>query len=385
METPLSSEPFLLSTSILVSGTVELQACIARLADCDAIAIDTEFTRTDTFFPILGLIQIFNGKDCWLIDPVSIPNLSPLVDLLTNEEIVKVFHSCSEDIEVLKHVLNCIPKPLFDTQIAAAFAGYGFSKGYAAIVEVMLGIHVEKGETRSNWLQRPLSESQLGYAALDVVHLLPVYRQLCEILVQLDRKSWVDEDMRSLVKNASDKEDLSLYFQKVKGAWQLSPQELSALQVLCEWREVEARDRNRPRGRVVDDKTLFDIVLRKPESKLDLASMEGIHPGLIRRYAEKLLDLLSDGLAKSEKEYPGVLPEPLPRHTGEMVKKLKQVVSTQAELLKLAPEVLARKRDIEFLVRGIMKKEACLPKNIAFGWRAGVIGKSLLDAANTAI
>jgi ribonuclease D len=385
MDTPLSGDQFLLPTPILVSNTVELQDCIAQLTDCDAIAIDTEFMRTDTFFPILGLVQIFNGKDCWLIDPVPIPNLSPLADLLTNKEIVKVFHSCSEDIEVLKHVLNCIPRPLFDTQIAAAFAGYGFSKGYAAIVEAILGIHVEKSETRSNWLQRPLSENQLGYAALDVIHLLPVYRHLCEVLVQLDRKLWVDEDMRSLVKNATDKEDLSLYFQKVKGAWQFSPQDLSALQVLCEWREAEARNRNRPRGRIIDDKTLLDIVLKKPESKLDLSSMEGMHPGLIRRYAEKLLDLLSDGLAKPEREYPGILPEPLPRNSREMVKKLKQVVSTQAELLNLAPEVLARKRDIEFLVQSIMKKEACLPKNIAFGWRAGVIGKSLLDAANAAV
>ena len=385
MATLLSRDQFLLPTPILVSSTAQLQDCITQMTGCDAIAIDTEFMRTDTFFPILGLVQIFDGKDCWLIDPVSISNLSPLADLLTNEKIVKVFHSCSEDTEVLKHVLNCIPKPLFDTQIAAAFAGYGFSKGYGTIVETMLGIHVEKGETRSNWLQRPLSESQLRYAALDVIHLLPVYRKLCEILVQLGRKSWVDEDMESLVNHASDKEDLSLYFQKVKSAWQFSPQDLSALQMLCEWRETEARDRNRPRNRIIDDKTLFNIVLKKPESKLDLVSIGGMYSSLIRRYAEILLDLLRDGLARSEKEYPEMLLQPLPRHTGEMVKKLKKIVSAQAELLNLAPEVLARNRDIEFLVRCIMRKEACLSENIAFGWRYGVIGKLLLDAASTEI
>lgn len=368
---------------LFVSTPEQLQACVNKAAKYSVIAVDTEFIRTDTFFPILGLVQIFNGEDCWLIDPLAISDLSPLAELLINGNVIKVFHSCSEDLEVLKHVLGCIPQPLFDTQSAAAFSGYGFSRGYASLVESILGIHVEKGETRSDWLRRPLADSQLRYAALDVIYLLPVYNKLFDNLVQLDRKKWIDEEMSLLVKRVSGKENLGLYFKKIKGASQLPPQDLSALQLICEWREIEARKRNRPRGRIVDDRSLLGVVLRNPQSKDDLSEIEGMHPGLIRRYADDLLGLLRVGLARPESEHPEMLLEPLPRYAGEAIKKLKKIVNAQAEVLDIAPEVLARKRDIEFLVRSIIKKEeVSLPENIAHGWRYEAIGRILLDACS---
>tara|TARA_R110001592_G_scaffold363359_1_gene685141 strand:- start:1331 stop:2461 length:1131 start_codon:yes stop_codon:yes gene_type:complete len=371
---------------ILVTSVDQLQECTHQLKDCDAIALDTEFMRTDTFFPILGLVQIYNGETCWLIDPLAVSDLSLLAEILTDSGIIKVFHSCSEDLEVLKHVLGCVPEPLFDTQVAAAFSGYGFSKGYAGLVEVMLGIHVAKGETRSDWLQRPLSDSQLGYAALDVIHLLPVYRRLCENLADLGRSEWVDEEMKGLVAKASGSEELAEYFLKVKGAWQLDPQSLAALRMLCEWREIEARDRNRPRGRVIGDKTLLDIVIKTPQGNHDLSDIEGMHPGLIRRYSETLFELLQNGLATPLSDCPKTLPEPLPRQAGDRIKQLKKIVNTRAELLDLPPEVLARKRDIEFLVRQVMEQHrARLPDTIAVGWRFDVIGESLLEAATKLI
>ncbi|MFT6300331.1 MAG: ribonuclease D [Saprospiraceae bacterium] len=372
-----------LPAPVFVSTSEQLRVCVSKAAEYSAIAIDTEFIRTDTFFPILGLVQIFNGDDCWLIDPLAISDLSPLTELLINVSVIKVFHSCSEDLEVLKHVLGCIPQPLFDTQSAAAFSGYGFSRGYASLVDSILGIHVEKGETRSDWLRRPLTDSQLRYAALDVIHLLPVYNKLCEILVQLGRKKWIDEEMSLLVKGASGEENLGLYFKKIKGASKLPPSDLSALQLICEWREIEARKRNRPRGRIVDDKSLLEIILKKPKTKNDLSDIKGMHPGLIRRYADDLLGLLRDGLARPESEHPEMLMEPLPRFAGATAKKLKGIVNAQAEVLDLAPEVLARKRDIEFLVWSIIKKEEInLPESIAHGWRYEAIGRMLLDACS---
>jgi ribonuclease D len=371
------------SQSILVSDSNQLQTCIRELKDFDIIAIDTEFIRTDTFFPILALVQIFNGESCWLIDPISISDLSPLKELLISSETLKVFHSCSEDIEVLSHTLGCYPQPIFDTQIAAALTGYGFSVGYASLVNSMLGIHVDKGETRSNWLRRPLSESQLGYAALDVIHLLPIYFELKKKLAELDRKKWIDEEMFRLIEEASTKEDLSLYFQRVKGAWRLPSEKLSALQLVCEWREKEARDKNKPRSRIIDDKTIIEIVSSAIQSKEDLYEIEGMHPYLIKRYSEKLLDLIKEGLSKPIEEHPAPLSEPLPRHMGSMIKKLKKIVNMKAELLDIAPEILVRKKDIEFLVRSIISKENIkLPDKIAKGWRFDIIGSTLLTSSS---
>ncbi|PCJ90367.1 MAG: ribonuclease D [Porticoccaceae bacterium] len=376
-----NTEETSLPVPVLVTSTDQLQDCIEQLKGCDAVALDTEFMRTDTFFPILGLIQVYNGETCWLIDPIAISDLSPLTETLTDPNIIKVFHSCSEDLEVLKHVLGCVPEPLFDSQVAAALSGYGFSKGYASLVDVMLGIHVAKGETRSDWLRRPLSESQLGYAALDVIHLLPVYRRLCKNLSQLGRSEWVEQEMAAMIAKASGKDDLNAYFLKVKGAWQLDPQGLATLQLLCEWREAEARDRNRPRGRVIGDKTLLEIVLKKPKGKQSLAEIEGMHPGVIRRYADRIFELLELGLATPVIDCPKPLPEPLPRHAGNIIKQLKKVVTAQAELLDLPPEVLARKRDVEALVRYFLEqKQVRLPDSIAQGWRYDAVGKQLKQA-----
>lgn len=373
-----------LPSPIVVTTTVQLQQCIDQLRHCDVVALDTEFMRTDTFFPILGLIQVYNGDSCWLIDPVAISDLSSFVEILEAPDIIKVFHSCSEDLEVIKHVMNCVPSPLFDTQVAAALCGYGFSKGYAGLVDVMLNIHVPKGETRSNWLKRPLSDAQLGYAALDVYHLLPIYRHLSKNITALDRTGWVEEEMLSLVVKASKKEDLSHYFLKVKGAWQLLPNELAALQLLCKWREVEARERDRPRSRVVSDKTLLDIVQKKPNKNGELATIEGMHPSLMRRYAETLLSLMQLGLDTPEKESPLALPDPLPKRAGPLLKKLKHVVISQADILDLPPEVLARKRDIEILARSLIEQqELILSESIRQGWRYQVVGKQLLAVAKT--
>lgn len=371
-----------LPAPVLVTTPEQLHQCIKQLKSCDVVALDTEFMRTDTFFPILGLIQVYNGQVCWLIDPVAIEDLSPFVEILTAPEIVKVFHSCSEDLEVLKHVLDCVPQPLFDTQIAAALTGYGFSKGYAGLVEVMLGVHVEKGETRSDWLQRPLRESQLGYAASDVLHLLPVYRQLCENLDQLQRAEWMLEEMSLLVGKATTENNFSEYFLKVKGAWQLNSQELAALQLLCEWREFEARERNRPRNRVIGDKTLLEMVLKKPGTNHGLSEIDGMHPGLIRRYANTLFELLQRGLDTPHQDCPKALPEPLPRQAGDLIKQLKKVVVVQSEILDLPPEILAPKRDVEVVVRHLMEqKKVLLPKSIAEGWRYQVVGKALEQEA----
>lgn len=200
---------------------------------CDMLALDTEFIRTDTFYPKGALLQVSDGKGAFLIDPLTIDDFSPLVNLLVDESIVKVVHSCSEDLEVFDRLFSVLPSPLFDTQIAASMVGYGFSVGYQALTEKMLGIHVAKGETRSNWLQRPLTESQIHYAALDVVYLADMYQILVDSLTAKGRLHWLLDDCRQLVNVDTDQQKINSYYKKVKSAWKLTAQELTLGRASC--------------------------------------------------------------------------------------------------------------------------------------------------------
>ena len=236
-----------LPDSVLVSDQTALECCVAQCLVADAIAVDTEFLRTDTFYPLLGLIQISDGETVWLIDPLALNDLGRLRTLFLDERVVKVFHSCSEDLEVLRCAMDVVPQPLLDTQIAAAFVGYGFSLGYSALVSATMGIELDKHETRSDWLQRPLSSAQLRYAAEDVFFLIMAYRTLVTSLEETGRSSWVEEEMNELVKQASFPETPENYYLRVKGAWKLDQADMALLRKLTCWREQEARQRDRPR------------------------------------------------------------------------------------------------------------------------------------------
>ena len=366
---------------ILVADSAALSHCVEALHKSDVLAVDTEFMRTDTFYPILGLIQIFDGQQCWLIDPVALESLDALGSVFKSPAIIKVFHSCSEDLEVLQHVMGTLPQPLFDTQIAAALTGFGFSRGYAALVDDLLGHHVPKGETRSDWLQRPLSEAQLGYAASDVYFLLPVYHLLVAALEKLDRTTWMDEEMVTLVDRSLQTDDTADYYRKVKGAWKLEAKALQVLQAICQWRESEARQRNRPRNRLIADRTLLDIAIAQPANKQSLAGIEGIFPGFLRRYGDDLLSLIhrAQGDHVSNPKPLPPLDAPLPKAARDMAKALKAVASECAESRNLSVEMLVRKRDIEELVRSAVGTgKPRLSAALREGWRYELIGQALL-------
>lgn len=368
-------------TPVLVADSAALRHCVEALHKSDVLAVDTEFMRTDTFYPILGLIQIYDGQQCWLIDPVALESLDELAAIFNSPVIIKVFHSCSEDLEVLQHVMGSLPQPLFDTQIAAALTGFGFSRGYAALVDDMLGHHVPKGETRSDWLQRPLNEAQLGYAASDVYFLLPVYHLLVAALEKLGRTVWMDEEMATLVSRSIQTDETADYYRKVKGAWKLEAKALQVLQTLCQWREVEARQRNRPRNRLIADRILLDIAIAQPTSKQSLANIEGVFPGFLRRYGDELLSLV-DRAQSDHVANPRLLPPldaPLPKAARDLAKELKAVASECAESHNLSVEMLVRKRDIEELVRSAVDTgKPSLSVALREGWRYELIGQTLL-------
>ncbi|WP_339900466.1 ribonuclease D [uncultured Gilvimarinus sp.] len=354
-----------------------------------AIAVDTEFMRSDTFYPIAGLIQIGDGQGCYLIDPLAFDDLTPLTELMLDEQVTKVLHACSEDLEVFNTLLGAVPGPIFDTQIGAAFAGCGFSLGYAALARDLLGVEIPKGETRSDWLQRPLSVAQLKYAALDVAHLLIVYGKLLQRLKADDRLSWVKSDCADLVAAARQEADLDGYYTRVGLGWKLQPKGLAVLRALSYWREVEARQRNIPRNRLMKEQPMYELARQLPDQVNQLKRIEGMPRRTITEDGETLLDIIAQELAKPSESWPERLDPPLGREYGSWMKALKAYVLTQAESHELPPEVLIRKKEYEAIVRSAIVGAPQLPERLN-GWRYDVIGAGLLqkvqqlrDGANT--
>ena len=347
-----------------------------------SIAVDTEFMRSETFYPIVGLLQIGDGQGCYLIDPLAITQLEPLRELLLDESVTKVLHSCSEDLEVFQRWLGLVPTPLFDTQIAAAFAGCGFGLGYANLVKHLLAIEIPKDETRSDWLKRPLSQSQLKYAALDVAHMLVVYGKLLQLLKANQRIDWVKSDCVDLVANARKPDDFNDVYQKVGFAWKLRPQELAVLRELCIWREIEARARDIPRNRLVKEPSLWEIARRKPQEMEQLQRIADIPHRTLKQDGPTILAMVKAQLASDPSTWPARVEPPLAQSEGPLIKALKQFVREKADADNIPAEVLIRKKDYEAIVRSGMKSgNYSLPKRL-LGWRYGLIGEGLLQVAH---
>lgn len=364
----------------LIDNASALREAIRQLRAVSAVALDTEFIRTDTFYPLLGLVQLSDGFSTWLIDPLamSTEELAPLVELLLDRGVVKVIHSCSEDMEVLRHTLGVVPTPIFDTQVAAAFAGLGFSLSYLALVKELTGVTLDKHETRSDWLRRPLSAAQLIYAAEDVEHLLMVYEKLTTRLDLLGRLDWLREDMQAVQQGAAAEAPGEEYFLRVKGAWKLDRQGMAILKMLATWREGEARKLDRPRSRIVADKDLLQIAILKPRQRTLLVANKDLHPRSVRVYGDKLIELTLTALSADPAVFPEVLPKPVPREYGSILKVCRKMVQEKADALGLAPEILARRVDLEHLLRTVADGAARLPPALAQGWRKHIIGDDLL-------
>ncbi|GFM88065.1 ribonuclease D [Pseudomonas cichorii] len=343
------------------------------------VALDTEFMRVDTFYPIAALLQIGDGSSAWLIDPLLISDWTPLSALLENPDVIKVVHACSEDLEVLLRLTGSLPVPLFDTQLAAAYLNIGFSMGYSRLVQEVLNIDLPKGETRSDWLQRPLSETQISYAAEDAVHLAELFTLLRPRLSD-DKYLWVLEDGAELVANLRREVDPYETYRDAKLAWKLSRAQLAVLRELCAWREIQARSRNLPRNRIVREHSLWPLARTQPDNLGALARIEDMHPRTVRQDGEFLLELIRKSGSLPPDQWPAALPEPLPIEASGILKGLRAIGQQYAEQLDIAPEVMLRKKTLEVLLKsGYPDGPYTLPDSLR-GWRRELMGQALLDS-----
>jgi ribonuclease D len=362
----------------IVDSPRRLEEVIDLVRRADAVAIDTEFARFNTYYPIVGLIQIYDGIQCYLIDPLEVTELGPIADLLEDKSVVKVFHACSEDLEVFQHILEALPVPLFDSQVAAAALGISFSIGYQKLVEHFLDLSISKEETRSDWLQRPLTPAQLEYAALDVIHLLDIYRKQVDELEMRGKLSWVQEECAGMTVSIATELDPQIAYQRLKGTAKLNQESLYLVATLCAWRETKARALDVPRNRLIDEKSVLSL------AQLDFLDVGGLHKHTtltsrqVRQFGDEIILLLESARAKPAAQRPVIVdPEGMPV-SNSLMKQLKLKVSETAESVQIAPEMLARRRHLEQILRsGMDTGHYQLPKAMC-GWRKTVIGDDLI-------
>jgi ribonuclease D len=341
------------------------------------IALDTEFMRTSTFYPKPGLVQVADNQDCYLIDPLTVTDWSPFAELLDNINVVKVFHACSEDLEVCHRLSGTTPNPVADTQIGAALGSLGGIMGFQRLVKAVLDLDIDKGETRSDWLHRPLREKQVEYAVADVFYLYQCYERLMALLTDMGRLSWWQEDCARILSLGQISEDYSQQYRKVKLAWKLRPQEQYVLQQMAIWRERTARIWNVPRSQVVEDNVLWNIARYQPAHQGDLARA-GMKTRTRERIGDQVLVLIVEALGVDECQWPDALQQPLSPQESERLKLMKKEVAACAESIDIPAEMLVKKKTLEALLRsGYPRGPYSLPEPL-LGWRKDKIGDELL-------
>lgn len=345
------------------------------------ISLDTEFIRTSTFFPKAGLVQVADGTACYLVDPLTITDWSSFADLLDNQDVIKVFHACSEDLEVCHRLTGTTPNPVADTQTGAALASLGGIMGFQRLVKAVLDIDIDKGETRSDWLQRPLRPQQIQYAVADVFYLHQCYVRLQALLADMGRLEWWQEDCRRLLELGQINDDYNQQYRKVKLAWKLRPQEQYILQQMTIWREVTARSWNVPRSQVIADNVLWNIARYQPKHQGDL-TRAGMKPHVCQRVGEEALVLIAKALEVDEASWPDALQKPLSPQAGEQLKVLKKAVTERADSIDIPADMLVKKKTLEALMRsGYPRGPYQLPEPL-LGWRKTEIADKLLDYLN---
>ena len=338
------------------------------------IALDTEFERVNTFYPIPGLVQLGRSGEFCLIDPSVAEQSGRFRSLLADPETPKLLYAMSEDLELFRKWLNLEPAGVIDLQIGAAMAGAGFSLGYARLVETLFRETLDKSVTRSDWLARPLSEAQQRYAIDDIRFLEPMYHWVMGLLERRGLDGALVEESERFARELAGQEDPDNHYLKLRGGWTLSPQQQGVLKELARWRELECQKRDRPRNRVLADALLIAIAEKLPRSVRELSNIQGVPAGAVRRYGDTLVDLVSRGATADNSAIEAIAP-PLPRDQQGFFKQLKRLFRKASEDADIPMELLAPRKRLEKLVQ-----HPDLARHEFFqGWRARILAPVRAD------
>ena len=366
--------------TVITDNTALLEIC--NLAQQQsAVALDTEFMRVSTYFPKLGLIQLYDSERVSLIDPLAITDFSPFVALLSNPKVLKILHSCSEDLLVFLQEFDQLPRPMIDTQIMARFLGLGTSAGLAKLAQQYLNVEIDKAATRTNWIKRPLSDIQLQYAAGDVWYLLPLYHILEKELAKTPWEQAVRDDCELALSKTHklQERDSEKSYLDIPNAWKLNPLELSRLRILAQWRQNVAIERDLALSYIVKSDNLWKVAKNNPRNTSEMLEM-GLTENEVRVRGKKILQLLAQARRISSNDYP----KPIERISEDpRYKKTIRLLQEKVNSLApegLSPEIVASKRTLEELIKWVWKYDCSQGKlpELLIGWRKP-IGEKLVD------
>ncbi len=370
-----TQEKPVLNYQFITTNTALEDVCKAA-SEVSQIALDTEFVRIRTYYPHLGLIQMYDGKQISLIDPLTITEWTPFVELLTNPAVLKYLHAGSEDLEVFSHQFGCVPTPMIDTQVVAAFLGYPISCGFATLVEKYEHIALDKSESRTDWLARPLTEKQCQYASGDVFYLLPLAKKL---IAQAQEAGYMDaivDECEMIAERRQETVSPELAYRDIGNAWQLRGQQLACLKMLAEWRLNQARARDMALNFVVREEHLWSVARYLPTSlaELDALSLSGQE---IRCHGRRLLDFV----AKAKQIKDEDCPEPIGNlieqpNYKKAFKAIKTVIQEVSEGQRYNPELLASRRQINQLLNIHWKIKTGEPELLS-RWRKALLAEKI--------
>ncbi len=360
----------------MIQTTKALVALVAKAKEHNAIALDTEFVWERTYYPKLGIIQIaFSNEDCHLIDPNAIDNLDPLSALLANRKIVKVFHDAPQDLAILYKATGTAAQNIFDTRLAAGFAGLPVTLSLGNLIRELLDIELAKTETRTDWLQRPLDEKQINYALDDVRYLRALRVLLISRIIGPKIKSWLQEELNLLnnPKNYLVNEDTGRY-RKLRGANKLDAQSLAILKKLYIWREEKAKNKDRPRGHILKDATLVHLARKKTDQIEGLEKKMGFSPQAIKRYGQEVTAIVATTLQEPEESYPTPC-EAIWLTTKEKneYSRLQNLIQLKSKLLGIDPTLIGNTQELKKLIRLLAAGHGEKQLRQTEGWRKGFL------------
>lgn len=359
----------------MITDQSDLEAFVDRASTSSVLAIDTEFLREKTYYAKLCLLQMGTDDEVVIVDPFAVVDLGALAPLLSDPSIVKLFHAGGQDIEILYREIGVVPRPLFDTQVAAALLGHTLQIGYAALVHAICGVALKKTDSFTDWSRRPLSSSQLEYAADDVIYLPRVYQAMCERLEERGRLHWLDEDFEILSDETTYESDPRERYRRLKRVNQLSRKQMAAARELAAWREETAKKRDIPRKWVLTDEQIVEACKREAQTIDDLFMVRGIREHTNTRDARAMVGCIRKGLQSPPESWPTAYraPKNEPNVDGA-VDLMGALVRLRAKENDIAMQTLASHDDLAKVARGHTDEVSVMR-----GWRRSIVGDELLD------